>query len=115
MNASKVLSKLSDHVANINRLLRNIKSNTAADFIRLDSRGIIVTMNNVAAQSDLDIIEKYIKGIDTIQADNVLSPRLPQSKSYLKILGIPFFNEANGPSNRMTLKVSSRLHMSSMM
>jgi len=78
-NASKVLSKLSDHVANINRLLRNIKSNTAADFIRLDSRGIIVTMNNVAAQSDLDIIiEKYIKGIDTIQADNVLSPRLPQ-------------------------------------
>ena len=96
-NASKVLSKLSDHVANINRLLRNIKSNTAADFIRLDSRGIIVTMNNVAAQSDLDIIiEKYIKGIDTIQADNVLSPRLPQWKSYLKILGIPFFNEANG-------------------
>ena len=92
-----------------------IKSNTAADFIRLDSRGIIVTMNNVAAQSDLGIIEKYIKGIDTIQADNVLSPRLPQSKSYLKILGIPFFNEANGPSNRMTLKVSSRLHMSSMM
>ena len=72
-NASKVLSKLSDHVANINRLLRNIKSNTTADFIRLDSRGIIVTMNNVAAQSDLDIIEKYIKGIDTIQADNISS------------------------------------------
>lgn len=72
-NASKVLSKLSDHVANINRLLRNIKSNTTADFIRLDSRGIIVTMNNVAAQSDLDIIEKYIKGIDTTQADNISS------------------------------------------
>ena len=30
-------------------------------------------MNNVAAQSDLDIIEKYIKGIDTTQADNISS------------------------------------------
>jgi len=65
-NASKVLSKSSNHIANINRLLRNIKSNTATDFIRLDFRGIIVTINNVAAQSNLNIIEKYIKRINTM-------------------------------------------------
>ena len=72
----KIISKLSDYIANFNRLLRNIKSNTAADFIRLDSRSIIITMNNVTTQSDLDIIEKYIKRIDTIQVDNILSSYL---------------------------------------
>jgi len=100
-NIYKVLSKLSDYVTNFNRLLRNIKSNTTADFIRLDSRDIIITMNNVAIQSDLDIIEKYIKRINTISADNILSPYLPQSKSYFKILGISFLNEVNGISIKL--------------
>jgi len=42
-------------------------------------------------QSDLCIIEKYIKNVDNIDFLNVKVPQLLQSKSYLKIIGIPYF------------------------
>jgi len=38
-------------------------------------------------------MEKYIKDLNDIDSSNVMSPRLPQSKSYLKILGISYFVE----------------------
>ena len=32
-----------------------------------------------------------MKNLNNINSSNVMSPRLPQSKSYLKILSIPYF------------------------
>ena len=52
------------HITNINHALKTIKSNMIANFICVEDKGIIIT-----------------------------SPRLPQSKSYLKIIGIPFINK----------------------
>ena len=40
---------------------------------------------------DLQIIEQNVKNSDNIDALQVEVPHLPQSKSYLKIIGIPFF------------------------
>jgi len=42
---------------------------------------------------NLNTIEKYIKNVNTIDSNKVIAPRLPQSKSYLKILGIPYLIE----------------------
>ena len=70
-NISKILIKLSEYIANINRLLKNIKLNTVANFIYLNSRNITITTNNIAVQSNLDIIEKYIKNIDSIHSKNI--------------------------------------------
>ena len=81
------------HVANINRALKDIKSDVMTDFIRADSRGLMITINKVASTSYLNTIENYIKNIDVVDSNNVMSPRLPQSKSYLKILGIPYLIE----------------------
>ena len=47
--------------------------------------------NNVATNSDLQEIEKYIKSTLATNNDSISSPRLPQSKSYLKIVGISYF------------------------
>jgi len=44
--------------------------------------------NKVALPSNLSTIEKYIKNINVIESDNIMVPRLSQSKSYLKILDI---------------------------
>jgi len=79
------------HVANINRLLRNAKSDIVVDFIRSDPIGIVIITNKVASMSDLQIISQYIKKSEDINELQVKEPRLPQSKSYLKIIGIPFF------------------------
>ena len=79
------------HIININHALKNIKSNICADFIISDSKGIIITTNNVASNSDLLEIEKYVKNLLKDNDNTVSSPRLPQSKSYLKIIGIPYY------------------------
>ena len=44
------------HVANINKLLRNAKSDIVVDFIRSNQIGLIIVTNKVANQSDLQIM-----------------------------------------------------------
>ena len=64
--------------------------------IHADSKGIIITTNNIASNSDLQEIEKYVKNSLIANNDNISSPKLPQSKFYLKIVGIPYFiNKSN--------------------
>ena len=79
------------HVTNINCALKSIKSSVCADFIYADNKGVIISTNNVASNSDLQEIEKYIKNSLQTSDDNIMSPQLPQSKSYLKTIGILYF------------------------
>ena len=85
-------------MANINYLLKNIKSNIVANLIWADSKDIIIITNSITTQSDLSLIEKYIKDIDIIQTNTILILHLSQSKSYLKILGILYINKTTGTS-----------------
>jgi len=73
--------------------LKAIKSSMIADFIHVDNKGIVITTNNVASSLDLQEIKKYVKNSLSSDADKVLSVRLPQSKSYLKIVGISFISK----------------------
>ena len=50
----------SKYAANINRILKNIKSNIMADFFQADSRGLTFMTNKVTSLSDLNTIERYI-------------------------------------------------------
>ena len=85
------MKKSSLYIANINRLLRNAKLEVLVDFIRSYQMGIMVVTSKVASQSDLLIIENYIKNIDDIDSLSVEVSWLPQSKFYLKIIGISYF------------------------
>ena len=51
--------------------------------------------NKVSLPSNLLIIENYVKYSENIDSSQVDSPRLPQSKFYLKIIGIPYFPYSN--------------------
>lgn len=89
-NANRIIDKSNTHIVNINRLLKNVKSNTLADFIHMNDKEMVITTNKVTITSDLNIIEKHIKNVDDIDMNKVMSSRLPQFKSYLKILGISY-------------------------
>jgi len=84
INSEAIISQANMHIANINHLLKGAKSEISADFIHSDNKGVI---------SDLNIIEKYVKGVDNIDSEDISSPCLFQLKSYLKILGIPYLLE----------------------
>ena len=52
-----------------------------------------ITTNKVASMSDLNTINKYTKNVNIVDPENIMASQLPQSKSYLKILGISYIKE----------------------
>jgi len=111
-NSNIVISCANEHIFNINRLLKSTKSNVTADFIRLDSIGIIIITNQVASVLDMNIIENYIKESTKVNTNKVSALCLPQSKSYLKILGIPYLTNNGTPIAHNQIKeVIKRIHL----
>ena len=97
------------HIANINRELCNAKTEVLVDYIRSDSTGIIIITNKVGQQSNLSIIDNYIKNSTNVNALQVENSRLPMSKSYLKIIGILFFPHSNSMEKLTSLDVETIL------
>ena len=93
VNLERFIVLSNKHVSNINRSLKEIKSDIMADFIWADNRRLIITTNKVTATSDFNTIENYIKNSNVIDLDKVMFSRLLQFKSYLKIFGIFYFTE----------------------
>ena len=94
-NMVKFMKNSSIHITNINRNLKNTKSEVAVDFIWADPIGIMIVTNKVSQVSNLTTIESYVKNSESIDSFQVDTPWLPQSKSYLKIIGIPYFPNGN--------------------
>ena len=76
-NINKFMKNSSIHVTNLNRNLRNTKSEVLVNFIHSDLLGITVVTNKVLLNSDLLIIEKYVKNLENIDSTQVESPWLP--------------------------------------
>jgi len=70
-NINNILVTTNEHIANINRALKNIKSNVTVNFIRTENIGIIIVSNLVTSQSDLQVIERYVKNINNIRSNDI--------------------------------------------
>ena len=91
-NINKFIKDSSLHITNINQFLRNAKSEILVDFIYSDISNITIVTNKVVVQSDIYIIKNYVKKVKDIDTVNIDILWLPQSKSYLKIIGILYFS-----------------------
>jgi len=83
------------HVSSMNCQFQNAKSETLVDYICAKPLGITVVTNKVAQPSDLILIDQYIKNSNKVNALQVEELRLPKFKSYLKIIGIPYYPHNN--------------------
>jgi len=72
-NSEAIISQTNIHILNINRLLKDVKSEVFADFICFDNKGVIITTNKAVAFSDLNIVEIYVKELNNIDLNNVMS------------------------------------------
>ena len=88
--AELIINSAHIHIANINKCLRNSKSDIVTDFIRSTNNGIVITTNKPANNLNLSTIEKYLKSIQNVNSNSIESPHLPKSKSYMKIIGLPY-------------------------
>ena len=92
------MKSFSSYITNLNRALKNIKSEVIVDFICMDQADITIVTNKVISSLDLQTIKKYIKNANYINSDKVNTSHLPQSKFYLKFIGIPYFFENTNTS-----------------
>jgi len=97
-NKAKFMKSSSSYITNLNRALKNIKSEVMVDFICMDQAGITIVTNKVTSSLDLQTIKKYIKNANHINSDKVNTSHLPQLKFYLKIIDIPYFFENTNTS-----------------
>jgi len=88
--AELIVNSAHIHIANINKCLRNSKSDIVADFIQSTNNGIVITTNKPANDLNLSTIEKYLKSIQNVDSDSIESPHLPKSKLYMKIIGLSY-------------------------
>ena len=89
-NAELIINLAHIHISNVNKCLKNSKSDIVADFIHVTNNGIIITMNKLANVLDLSTIEKYLKSIKNVNSDSIKGSYLPKSKLYMKIIGLPY-------------------------
>ena len=108
-NIFSFMKNSSLNVANINRELQNAKTDVLVNYVRSDNTGITIITNKVAQQSDLYVIDHYVKNSNDINALQVEDSRLPKSKSYLKIIGIPFYPHLNSQEKLTSLDVKTIL------
>ena len=88
--AELIINSAHIHIANVNKCLKNSKSDIVTYFIRSTNNGIVITTNKPANNLNLSTIEKYLKSIQNIDSNSIKSLRLPKSKSYMKIIGLPY-------------------------
>jgi len=119
------MASSNDHVVNLNYTLKGIKLNVIIDFIQTNYRGLIIVSNKVVSPSDICVISNYIKNTNNMDPKNIQEAHLPQSKSYLKVLGISYLLEGtNIPIDSSVIesiikathifndiKITSKLHM----
>ena len=77
-NAELIINSAHIHISNINKCLKNSKSNIFADFIRFNANRIIITTNKPASDLNLSTIEKYLKNVQNVNPDSIKSPCLPK-------------------------------------
>ena len=75
-NNTKFMKNSSIHIANINRNLRNTKSEVLADFIYSDPLGVTIVTNKISLPSNLLVIENYVRNLENINSSQVDSPHL---------------------------------------
>ena len=100
-NSNTIISQANIHISNINKLLKDVKSKVFANFICSDNREVIITTNNEVASLDLSMVNKYIKDLNNLGSNNIMSLWLSQSKSYLEILELHYY------SKNMNLPITS--------
>ena len=108
-NIDAFMKNLSLHTANINRQLCNAKSKVLTNYIWADPLGITIVTSKFCQQSDLLIIDQYIKNSNNVNALQVEEPQLPKSKSYLKIIGILFYPHVNSQEHLTSSDIKSIL------
>jgi len=75
-NKRNFIEESSTYVTNMNRALKNIKSEVMINFMQVETSSIVIVTNKVTSSLDLQMIENYIKNANYINTNGIEVPRL---------------------------------------
>jgi len=75
-NITKLIAFSSNHIVNLNRALKNIKSEVIADYVCSKPIGITIVISKIASSLDLQVVKNYVKNIKNINSEDIETPRL---------------------------------------
>ena len=70
-NKVRFMESSNKYIANLNRVLKNIKLDIMANFVCIDQAGIMIVINKATTSYDLQTIKKYVNNANQIDLDNV--------------------------------------------
>jgi len=75
-NKRNFIEESSIYVTNMNRALKNIKSEVMVNFMQVETSSIVIVTNKVTSSLDLQMIENYIKNANYINTNGIEVPKL---------------------------------------
>ena len=54
--------------------------------------GVSMSTNSVASAAELEVVKQWLKKTAGLGEVTEVEPHLPQSKSFLKVLGVPYWD-----------------------
>jgi len=85
-----VVANAATAVESCNRGLVEAYSKLRVESVHKAWDRISMSTNFVALTAELEVIKQWLKKVAGLAASTVVEPQLPQSKSFLKILGVPY-------------------------
>ena len=70
-NKVRFMESSNKYIANLNRVLKNIKLDIMANFVCIDQAGIMIVINKATTSYDLQTIKKYVKNANQIYLNKV--------------------------------------------
>ena len=67
-------------------------SKLRVESVRKAWNGVSMSTNSVASAAELEVIKQWLKKTAGLGESTEVEPCLPQSKSFLKILGVPYWD-----------------------
>ena len=109
--AELIINSAHTHITNVNKCLKNSKSDIITNFIQSTNNGIIITTNKLANDLNLSTIKKYLKSIQNVDSNSIESLCLPKSKSYMKIIGLSYKIDQDAISPDYIKGVLKEIHL----
>ena len=84
------MANVASVVESYNKSLVEAHSKLRVESVHKAWDGVSMSTNSVASAAELEVIKQWLKKTAGLGESTEVEPRLPQSKSFLKILGVPY-------------------------
>jgi len=87
-----VVANAASTVESCNKGLVSAHSKLRVESVHKTWDGVFMSTNSVASVAELEVIKQWLKKTAGLGEVTEVEPRLPQSKSFLKVLGVPYWD-----------------------